>query len=201
MTSSLGKPCPVLNNKHCLECSEVEKEWYTNRLLEDLAIVKGYTNYCGDWKFEQGDFRDLKVECKDIGVESENLNDRETCWLFLLLKGQDVNQISKKFNLSIKTVTRSLSTTLYKYVKVFTDKKISNWAQVRLYLEINGGYRKTNQPSVEQEQLGIKLTIPEKMSKDSIIYLINKINKLIDGSLSIELINNSLTIEVIDENL
>ncbi len=153
MNSSLENFCPVLSNKKnlknkekCLECLEVEKEWDIGRLLKDLELAKGFIDKYSDWELEEENFRDFKVKCKALNVESKNLNDRETCWLFLFLKGQNVNQISSKFNLSTITVKSIFSQTLYKYFKVVIYKKrISNWAQVKLYLEENG-YRKISLP-------------------------------------------------------
>ncbi len=140
MTSSLENFCPVLSNKKnlenqekCLECLEVEKEWDIDKLLQDLNTLKEY------------------VECK-------KLTDREICWLRLLLKGQDTDEISNKFYLSKNTVKSDLSRTLYKYVNELTGKKINHPLAVSKHLK-EIGYRKNpnNQDIYNEEENSVSV--------------------------------------------
>ncbi len=126
MTSSLESFCPILSNKKnlenqekCLECLEVEKEWDIDRLLQDLNSLKEY-------------------------FEGKKLTNKETCWLRMLLKGQDTDEISNKFYLSKNTVKSDLSRTLYKYVNELTGKKIGHSLTVSKYLKEAGYIRTIN---------------------------------------------------------
>lgn len=178
MTSSSEKLCPALKNKKiCLECPEVEQEWHINKLLEEMAFAKGFIKKYPYWEPTEEEFPNLKVE-------SKNLNDNEICSLFLLLKGWDTENISNKFYRN--NLKSEFSKGLYKYIKKLTGKKITNWAQVRFYLE-QAGFRKRYLVSVEQEPLEIRLTISGTMSHESMPEFLNQINKLIgNGSLSID---------------
>lgn len=89
-------------------------------------------------------------------VEMKRLTPTEICCLHLLLFGLNPNGIARQF--SRINLCSELSKTFYKYIEILTEKKIKNWAQVRLYLE-NQGYRIERPPGEINRSSLIKLTV------------------------------------------
>lgn len=130
--------CPK-SNFPCNNCPQVVRKWDMSRLLEDLERAK--TEY---------------FSSKVNSAEIKRLTPTEICWLHLLLFGLNPNEIARQ--LSRSSPRSELSRTLYKYIETLTEKKIKNWAQVRLYLE-NQGYRIEEPPGDINRSSLIKLTV------------------------------------------
>lgn len=176
-SDKLKKPCPVLQNKLCQICPKQEAEWDINRLLQDMARAKGIaTTYEVTGDLTEEELNELTL---DLPIQSIELKPREQCWLELLLAGFSVEQIEKILNSS--KLLPDISRTIYKYIKVITQKKVTNWAQVRLYCE-QEGYRKTipNQILISQETLRIKIVITGNISEEKRQELIEKIRRLLE---------------------
>lgn len=138
MTYSSDWICPT-SNQHCNNCPQVVRKWDTYRLLEDLARAK------------------TEFLCpRNNNVKIRRLTKAEICWLHLLLFGLNPDEIARQ--LSRGNIRPELARSIYRYVELLTGNRISDWAQVRLYLE-NQGYRiEPVSREMEKSKL-IKLTV------------------------------------------
>jgi hypothetical protein len=131
------KDCPVLKlKKKCSECPKAEQQWAIAQLLGDLAKQ-----------------------------QTKPLTPTEQCWLLLLLQGLCPMQIAEQLNYR-QNLRSEFSKSIYKYVAALTAKeKISDWAQVRLYLEL-AGYRKSPSPP-DESSIEIHITITGNIDSES----------------------------------
>ncbi len=138
MTYTSDWTCPT-SNSPCNNCPQVVRKWDMYRLLEDLARAK--TEY---------------LLTGVSNAELRRLTKAETCWLHLLLFGLNPDEIAR--HLSRSNLRPELAKSIYKYVEIMTGRKISDWAQVRLYLE-NQGYRIEPASTADNKSRLIKLTM------------------------------------------
>ena len=100
--------------------TEAEKKWNLEKLYEDLRAAK---QRCGS-------------------VRRKVLTDTEKCHLRGLLCGYSPEEIAKERGRKPETISTTLSTTLYCYIKELLDytKEIKHWGDVRDLLE-KAGYK------------------------------------------------------------
>jgi hypothetical protein len=179
----IQKSCPLLENSqiNCEDCAKVSIEWKILELIENLNIAKKISskNYFPDEMTLEEIKTDLDLSKKYqqcLSEVSQLLTDKEICYVNLLLLGIGGHQeISKKLFLSESVIKSDLSQTIYKYVRRMTGKKITNWAQVRLYLEKQ--YRTTilnpNQVNIPNQIINIQIQISNPVNQDKLNQLIN----------------------------
>lgn len=167
--SSVSKP-----KDFCKECAFVEKEWDIEKILEDIEMAKSIILAISESKADWQYWHEQYNQQPDISDKKE-LDDHEKCYLFLLLYGMDTENISKRFY--IANVTPTLSRTIYRYVSVIIGKKITNWAQVRLYLE-KQKYRLALIPdSLGQTPAYVTIKVPGIKNKEEVEQLLSQLIK------------------------
>lgn len=153
--SLLEKPCPVLRQKKvCSECPKAEQQWFVDKLLKDLAD------------------------------QQKPLTPTEQCWLLLLLQGLCPVQIASRLNYR-QNLRSEFSKSIYRYVASLTNReKISDWAQIRLYLEL-AGYRRS--ASRSDETIEIQIRVPKDIDSESISRILSGLRQICGSdSLSLE---------------
>lgn len=151
-----GEKCPLKRKKICSECSKARQQWFVDKLLNDLADQK-----------------------------NKPLTPKEQCWLLLLLQGLCPDQIADRLN--YKNLRPDLSKSIYSYVASLTNKnKISDWAQVRLYLE-KAEYRRI---ASANEEIIIQIRIPGNIDPEIRTQLMGKLIEICGGDLSKLEVNN-----------
>uniref|UniRef100_UPI0030DB88DD hypothetical protein n=1 Tax=Argonema antarcticum TaxID=2942763 RepID=UPI0030DB88DD len=138
-----------MNETPCSDCPKAEKEWEMDSIFNDLGWAKAIQNVLGTADITD---EDIKV----LNIEKKELTSTEKCWLGLLLSGLTPDDIALKLNREIKGLTSDFSRSLYKYVKILVKKKVSDWAQIILYLD-KKGYRKP--PRLANQKKIIRITI------------------------------------------
>ncbi|MEG4532380.1 hypothetical protein [Microcoleus sp. D2_18a_D3] len=143
------KNCSTLNETPCSDCPKAEKEWNMDSIFNDLAGTKAIQNVLGTADITD---EDIKI----LNIDKRELTPTEKCWLGLLLSGLTPDDIARKLNREIRGLTSDFSRSLYKYVKILVKKKVSDWAQIILYLD-QQGYRRPRRLA-NQKKL-IRITI------------------------------------------
>jgi hypothetical protein len=169
---SLAKPSIAKTKEFCKECALVEEEWYIENILKDIEIAKSIILANSESKADWLSWHEQYNQQPDISDKKE-LDDQEKCYLFLLLYGMDTENISKRFYLA--NVTPTLSRTIYRYVSVIIGKKITNWAQVRLYLE-KKKYRFALIPdSLDRTPVHPNLKVPGIKNKEEVEQILSQL--------------------------
>jgi|GEM_PF-3480770 len=183
--------CPSVKKEElsCNICPQVSNDWDIDLIIEKMNFAKQVFDVFGEGKtisdLDNGD-RQLLDNHKPT-----NLTPREKCWLRLLLKGWDREKIEKHLKLKKDCLRKEFSSTIYKYIYVLTGKTITNWAQVRLYLEESyPTSRNANINPVRKEEVGIMIKIPktvwENLNQKQRDSFLQKFNELLEGEIIIE---------------
>jgi len=172
--SSVSKP-----KDFCRECAFVEEEWHLKDLLTDIEIAKSILaisdNFTPDNMAQFDDYKKYLQEQYDQldDRKRKELSEEEKCYLSLLLFGMDTEGISKRF--FINNVTPTLSKSIYRYVSILTRKKITNWVQVRLYLEKHKYRFALLSDSLHQTPANVSPKIPGTKKKKEIEQILSQL--------------------------
>jgi len=169
MSQMETQKCDLCRGGFCVICPQTKKDWDLDRLFDDLECVLIVQ------KEHESIDKVPNEEWKSAQKKGKTLKLREKCWLCLLLQGYDVKEIESYLQLT--NIRGDLSKSIYKWISFLSaGKKVSDWAQVRLYLECNvnsaytWNYRKNTNPSVKNDEIGINI----KLNKTDT----NQINRL-----------------------
>ncbi|MEA5535898.1 hypothetical protein [Crocosphaera sp. XPORK-15E] len=166
MSQTETKQCDVAPKLLCVICPQAQRDWDLDRLFTDLECV-----LCLQDEYES--INKVPAEAwRSAQRRGKKLKSKEKCWLCLLLQGYDVKEIESYLHLT--KIGGDVSKGIYKWVSFLAGKKVSDWAQVRLYLECNvtQSYRKNTNTSVNNEELGINIKLhktPQNQISRSII--------------------------------
>ena len=169
MSQTETKQCDVAPKLLCVICPQAQRDWDLDRLFTDLECV-----LCLQDEYES--INKVPAEAwRSAQRKGKKLKSKEKCWLCLLLQGYDVKEIENY--LYLDNIKGDLSRSIYKWVSFLADKKVSDWARVRLYLECNvnstytWSYRKNTNTPIKNEELGIniKLDKTDQISRSRIV--------------------------------
>lgn len=134
--------CPYSTTKtNCKECTKVETQWDMKVLLEDL------------WK-----------------AKTQKLTKREICWLRLLIYGLSPEEIAQKLTITNNHIKSALSTSIYRYVEIMTQRDVEKYSQVRLFLQEEEKYEKVKFEFVIPRDIK-----PSDIDKELLRYVVKKL--------------------------